>query len=326
MKEDNDTVVRSRIGLGCGNLVNTFGSEKKEQSIYAIHAAMDAGIRMLNTAEFYGCGDSECVIGEALRNGKRAQAYISDKFGALMEPGGGMYGLDVHPHHVKDHLAYSLKRLNTDYVDLYQPGRIDLAIPVEETVGAIAEMVEAGYVREIGLTQVDAATLRRAEKVHHISYVEWEYSLFNRSIEGELMDTARELGVKIVAFGTLAYGLLSASFSRNPANAMQSSIPILREGNLDQNRKLVDQLRVIAKEKHTDVSVLAVAWMLHKGETITPLVGSGKAEHILHALEAEKLELTEDDEKRIEAAVPKEQIAGATFPQMKFKNGVAVRP
>ena len=314
-----------RLGLGCSRLVNAPCSAEMSQSIYAVHAAMDAGIRMFNTAEFYGCGDSECALGEALQDGRRERAYISDKFGAMVGPDGGMYGLDVRPHNVKNHLAYSLKRLRTDYIDLYQPGRIDLAIPVEEIVGAVAEMVEQGYVREIGLTQVDADTLRRADKVHHISYVELEYSLFNRSIEAELSPTARELGIRIVPFGALAHGLLSGSCRRNPEDMMQNRIPIFAEKNIDRNLELVERLKVIAEEKDADVAQLAVAWMLHKGEDIIPLVGSRQADHILHALGAARITLTGEDMERIESAVPREEVAGLTFPQMEFENGVAVR-
>lgn len=324
MKNEERGNKYSRIGLGCGGMVNTPGSTAKDQSIYAMHAAIDAGIRMFNTAEFYGCGESEAAIGEALSGGRRDSVYISDKFGAMVGPDGNMYGLDVQTNHVKNHIAYSLKRLRTDYIDLYEPGRIDLAIPVEETIGAVADLVDAGYVREIGLTQVDAQTLRRAEKVHHISYVELEYSLFNRSIEQELLKTARELNIKVVAFGTLAHGLLSGSCDAEHAKRLEGRAPIFAKENLEQNLRLVDNLRTIAKAKNTEISQLAIAWMLHKGSDITPLVGSRQADHILHALEAEKIELTETDMEQIEAAVPPCQVAGLTFRQMEFRNGMVV--
>lgn len=198
------------FGLGCGKLT-AVNETMKAEGCSIIHAALEQGVTMLNTADFYGAGESEMAIGAALDGGLRSKAYMSLKFGALMAPNGMMYGLDVHPDHVKNCLTHSLKRLKTDYVDLYQPARIDLAIPVEETIGAIADLVKEGYVREIGITQVDTKTLRKAHATHPISYVEMEYSLFNRSMECDIVPAARELDIGVVGFGILAHDYWEAN-------------------------------------------------------------------------------------------------------------------
>ncbi|MGC7134378.1 aldo/keto reductase [Listeria ivanovii] len=204
----------ARMGLGCGRMSDKIDDDSRKESIATIHAALDAGISFLNTADFYGTGHNEMLIGEALKGYKRDKAFVSLKFGALMEPNGKMYGLDVNPKHIKNYLAQSLKRLNLDYVDLYQPARIDLAIPVEETIGVIADLVREGYVKNIGVTQVDAETFRKANAVHPIKFIEAEYSLFNRTIEKDIVPTARELGVGVVAFGALAHGMLNGTWKK----------------------------------------------------------------------------------------------------------------
>ena len=210
-KNQKNGMELSRLGLGCGRMSNSTGAADRIESIATIHAALDAGITYINTADFYSSGHNEMLIGEALKGYNRDKAFISVKFGGLIAPNGAMYGLDVRPLIIKNYLTYSLKRLNLDYIDLYQPGRIDLGIPIEETIGAISHMVKAGYVKHIGITQVDADTLRKAHSVHPISLVESEYSLFNRNIEKEILPTARELGIGVVAFGALAHGLLSGT-------------------------------------------------------------------------------------------------------------------
>lgn len=198
------------FGLGCMNMT----AKNQEESTRVIHAAVEAGVTFINTADFYHAGESEMVVGNALKGISRDKVYVSVKFGALSAPSGMMYGMDVHPFRIKNYLAHSLARLGLDYIDLYQPGRIDLGIPVEETVGAISELVKEGYVRHIGLSQIDANTLERTNAVHPIHSVEMEYSLFNRSIESELLPAARRHGISVVAFGIIAHGLLNGSWTR----------------------------------------------------------------------------------------------------------------
>lgn len=313
-----------RFGLGCSRMSNA--ASDRNESIATIHAALDYGITHINTADFYSSGHNEMLIGEALKGYKREKAFLSVKFGALVAPNGAMYGLDVRPQHIKSYLTYSLKRLGVDYIDLYQPARIDMAIPAEETIGAISDMVKAGYVKQIGMTQVDAETLRKANSVHPISLVEYQYSLFNRSIEREILPTARELGIDILAFGTLSHGLLSGSFSKEKADHSTAHIPLFAKENIDKNLSLIEALRVIADEKQVTVAQLAVAWILAKGEDILPLIGARKVSQLQESVRSLDVQLTKSDVKRIEEAVPEKEIAGGSFPQMKFKNGVVVRP
>ncbi len=318
----NNDLELYKIGLGCGGMVNT---DNKSENIATIHAALDSGINLLNTADFYGSGKSEMVIGEALKGQKREKAFVSVKFGAMVAPNGSMYGLDVRPLTIKNYLTYTLKRLNLDYIDLYQPARIDLGIPVEETIGAISDLVKAGYVKHIGITQVDVDTLRRANSVHPISLIEAEYSLFNRSIEKDIIPAARELGIGVVAFGALAHGLLSGTFSKGTSHGYNSMIPLFFEENIDKNLELVEALRKIADEKHTTIPQLALAWLLSKGDDIITLVGASRRTTLSDSLKSVDVNLTADDIHRIEKAISEDAIAGGSFPNMKFRNGVVVR-
>lgn len=315
----------SRIGLGCGHMSNA-GETDKSKGIAAIHAALENGINHFNTADFYGAGRSEMLIGEALKGYSRDEYFISVKFGMLCAPNGFMYGLDVTPDRIKNYLTYSLKRLNLDYIDLYQPGRIDLGIPVEETIGAIADLVKEGYVKHIGVTQIDADTLRRAHAIHPISLVEVEYSLFNRSIEKDILPTARELGTGVVAFGAAAHGLLAGNWTDERIQKSKGGfVPLFFEENIEKNVALVKRLGNIAAKKQMTVSQLAFAWMLSKGEDIIPLIGSLSPAHIQEALQSIDIRLTENDIREIEEAIPENEIAGASFPNRKFRNGKAVR-
>ncbi len=315
----------SRLGLGCGHMSNGNESARKE-SIATIHAALEEGVTVFNTADFYGAGQSEMVIGEALKGRTRDEVFVSVKFGALVAPGGSMYGLDVRPLTVKNYLTHSLKRLKLDYIDLYQPARIDLDIPVEETIGAISDLVQAGYVKHIGITQVDGETLKKAHATHPIRFVEAEYSLFNREIEEDILPIARELGIGVVAFGVMAHGMLAGTWTKERIERCKGGyIPLFWEGNIEKNVALVERLAQIAAEKQATVSQLAYAWILSKGEDIIPLIGNSKPDHFKEALGALKLCLSEADLARIEEAIPEKEIAGASFPKMQFKNGVVVR-
>lgn len=305
-----------KLGLGCGGMIK---DDNKSENIATIHEAIDSGINHLNTADFYGFGKSEMVIGEALKGQKREKAFVSVKFGVLAAPNGSFYGLDVRPLSIKNYLTYTLKRLNLDYIDLYQPARIDLGIPVEETIGAISDLVKEGYVKHVGITQVDANTLRKANSVHPISFIETEYSLFNRSMEKEILPTARELGVGVVAFGALAHGLLSGTFSKDNA---KSYIPMFAEGNIDKNLELVEDLRKIADEKNITIPQLALAWLSSKGDDIITLVGASRRTTLRDSLKSVDIQLSADDIERIEKAIPEDKIAGSSFPKMEFKNGV----
>lgn len=308
-----------RLGLGCMGMVRR---EDTVEYVDTIHAALDAGVTMLNTGDFYGDGMSEMAIGEALKMRRRDGVFVSLKFGVLKEPGGGIYGLDVRPFTIKNYLTHSLKRLGLDYVDLLQPARIDMDIPVEETVGAIAELVKEGYVRHIGMTQVSVDTLKRAHAVHPISLFEIEYSLFSRSMERDILPAARELGIPIVAFGALVHGLLCGPWT--PERVQRGAggfIPLFFKENIEKNLALVDRLQKIADEKGITVPQLAFAWMLTKGDDIIPLIGASRLSSLTDSLKALDVSLSEGDIKRIEDAVPESEIAGGSFPEIKFKNG-----
>lgn len=321
MNYKNANLELYKIGLGCGGMTNL---NNKEENIKTIHKALDNGVNMLNTADFYGSGQSEMIIGEALKGRKRDDVFISVKTGALVSPNGQMYGLDVNPFNIKSHLAQTLKRLNVDYIDLYQPARIDLAIPVEETIGAISDLVKEGYVKHIGITQVDAETLKKAHKTHPITFIESEYSLFNRNIEKDIIPTARELGIGVIAFGALAHGLLSGNFSKDSANKYNSRIPLFYEENINKNLELVERLKIIAAEKNITIPQLSLAWLLSKGDDILPLVGASRRSTLSNSLKSMDIVLNSQDIERIENAIPQNEIAGSSFSSPKFKNGKVV--
>jgi len=305
-----------RLGLG------TMGMSivrNPENSIKTIHKALDEGITLFNTGEFYNASESELVVGQALKGVDRDKYFLSVKFGVLPSPEGGIYGLDVKPFNVKGHLTYSLRRLGLDYIDLYQPARQDTTVPVEELVGAIAEQVKAGYVRHIGLSMVDAETLRRACAVHPIHTVEMEYSLINRSIEKELIATAKELGVKVLAFGTVGHGLLTERALNAPANPNARGLlaPQFREQNLAMVRKLKE----IAIDKGCNLSQLALAWSLAKYENVQSLIGTTSPDHLQESIDALNIELTAEDIQTIETAIPADKIGGMGMRNFVFTDG-----
>lgn len=307
-----------RLGLG------TMGMscrQNPEDSMKTIRKALDAGITLFNTGEFYNAGESEMIVGEALKGVNPDNYFLSVKFGVLPLPEGGIYGLDVNPHNVKGHLTYSLRRLGLDYIDLYQPARQDTTIPVEEVVGAIAEQVKAGYVRHIGLSMVDADTLRRACKVHPIHTVEMEYSLVERGIEKELIATAEELGVKVLAFGTVGHGLLRDDIFKegciNPRMARGMLAPEHREKNLAMLR----EVREIADRKGITLSQLALVWSLAKYGHVQSLVGTTNPKHLQESIDAMDISLTTDEIKAMEDALPADKIGGKGMRNFVFTNG-----
>ncbi len=319
----SDHLNLSRLGLGHISDHNPAG---KIESIRTIQTAIDSGINYLNTADFYDNGAHEMLICEALKTRKREDIFIAVKFGSMVAPNGMYYGIDVRPEAVKNYLAYTLKRLGTDYVDLYQPARINPAIPVEDTIGAVADMVKAGYVRHIGISEVDAETLRRAHATHPISLVEVQYSLFNRSIENSLLPSARELGIGIVVFGILYHGLIG---SRNPQEKLamlsRRMLPAAVE-NLARLMSRMDELKAIADAKGISVQQLAIAWVLAQGNDILALVGSRTVEQLHDTIKADDIELTNGELQQIEQIIPKELASTSSMLEMNLdKNGLFIR-
>jgi aryl-alcohol dehydrogenase-like predicted oxidoreductase len=307
----------SALGLGCMGMSDVYGPSDRAESIATIHAAIDAGITLLDTGDFYGMGHNELLIREALEARDRDQVAISVKFGGLRDIEGAWNGYDGRPAAVKNFLAYSLRRLGTDHIDVYRIARVDPAVPIEETIGAIAEEVDRGYVRHIGMSEAGADTLRRAHAVHPISDLQIEYSLLSRDIEAEILPACRELGVAVTAYGVLSRGLLSGHWSRDRELAptdFRARSPRFSRENLDHNLDLVDALRTIADAKDATVAQVAIAWVLSRGEDIVPLVGARRRDRLAEALGALELELTASDLEAIERAVPAGSAVGDRYP------------
>ncbi|MEU7860875.1 aldo/keto reductase [Nonomuraea sp. NPDC049141] len=311
----------SDLGLGCMGMSDLYGPADESESIATVHAALDAGITLLDTGDFYGMGHNELLIRQALEGRDRDSVQISVKFGAQRDYDGNWLGYDARPSAVRTALAYTLRRLGTDHVDVYRPARVDPSVPIEETVGAIAEEVAKGHVRHIGLSEVGAETIRRAHAVHPISDLQIEYSLLSRGIEAEILPTCRELGIGITAYGVLSRGLLSGHWSKDRAlagNDFRAASPRFSGDNLAHNLTLVEALRELAEAKGATVAQLAIAWVGARGTDIVPLVGARRRDRLAEALGALDVTLTADDLARIEAAIPADAAAGDRYaaPQM----------
>jgi aryl-alcohol dehydrogenase-like predicted oxidoreductase len=295
-----------------------YGPADRAESIATIHAALDAGVELLDTGDFYGMGHNELLLAEALRGRPREDYLLSVKFGGQRGPEGAILGFDASPAAVKTALAYSLARLGVDYVDVYRPARLDPDVPIEETVGAIAELIEAGFVRQIGLSEVGAETIRRAAATHPICDVQIEYSLISRGIEQAILPQCRELGISITAYGVLSRGLISGHFSADrelTAGDFRAHAPRFSAEHREQNLALVDALRAIADAKGVTVAQIAIGWVLAQGEEIVALVGSRTRERLQEALGALDIALSVDDLAELERAVPPDAAAGDRYPE-----------
>jgi aryl-alcohol dehydrogenase-like predicted oxidoreductase len=302
------------IGLGCMAMSDVYGASDEAEGIATIHAALDRGINLLDTGDFYGMGHNEMLVAKALAGQRRDRVFIQVKFGALRDPQGRFLGFDARPAAMKTALAYSLQRLDTDYIDLYQPARLDQNVPIEETVGAIAEMVQAGYVRHIGLSEVGAQTIRRADMTHPITELQIEYSLMSRSIESRILPAVRELDIGVTAYGVLSRGLLSGKTAANmTAGDFRSHLPRWSRENELRNLAMAERLNEIAQEKGVTRSQLAMAWVLSRGNDIIPLAGSRTRAQLEDLLGALEITLSAEDVARLEAAVPADAVAGARY-------------
>jgi aryl-alcohol dehydrogenase-like predicted oxidoreductase len=306
----------SAIGLGCmGMSWGVYGPADRAEGIATIHAALDAGVTLIDTGDFYGMGHNEMLIAEALKGVPRDRYQLSVKFGAQRDPSAGWIGFDARPAAVKTSLAYSLQRLGVDHIDVYRPARLDPKVPIEDTVGAIADMVEAGHVRHIGLSEVGSDTIRRAAAVHPIVDLQIEYSLISRGIEDGVLQTSRDLGVAVTAYGVLSRGLISGHWNAGQQGQgdFRAASPRFQAGAVEHNLALVEALRRIAEAKGVTVAQLAIAWVLARGDDIVPVIGARREHRLAEALGALDVTLTDDDLAAIERAAPKGAAIGDRY-------------
>ena len=302
----------STLGLGSHSAVNTPQSDV--ELVATIHAALDAGINFLNTADFYGMGHHESLIGRAIKE-RREEVFLSVKFGMMLSPSGGFLGLDGRPAAVKNFAAYSLQRLGVDVIDLYQPGRPDPAVPYEDTIGAIKELIQEGWVRYLGVSEVGADHLRRAYSVHPVTALEIEYSLAARFIEPEILPTARELGVGVVPYRVLADGLLSGALTREPERGAGGFVAPRSQGeNLEHNVKVAAFLQEMAADKGYTPAQLAVAWLLAQGDDIIPLVGMRRRSRLAENLAILDVQFSADELAALDRVFAPDAIVGDRYP------------
>jgi aryl-alcohol dehydrogenase-like predicted oxidoreductase len=297
------------LSLGCMGMSGMYGPSDEQESIATIHEAIEKGVTLLDTGDFYGMGHNEMLVGQAIK-GKRDKVQLSVKFGAMRAPDGGWGGVDGRPAAVKNFLSYSLNRLGVSHIDVYRLARLDPNVPIEDTIGAISEMIKAGYVRHIGLSEVGAETIKRAHAVHPICDLQIEYAIVSRSPEQKIFPVLRELGVAVTAYGVLSRGLLSGSKPTTKGD-FRAYLPRFTGENGVQNQKLVEKLQEIAKDKNCSASQLAIAWVLAKGENIIPLIGARKREQLREALGALEVKLSSEDLTTIETSIP--EVAGDRY-------------
>lgn len=313
--------VVSALGLGAMGMSGMYGPSDRAESLATIDAALEAGITLIDTGDFYGMGHNEMLIGEALKGGKRDKAILSVKFGAQRDPGAGWIGFDGRPAAVKTSLAYTLQRLGVDHIDIYRPARLDPNVPIEDTVGAIAEMVQAGFVRHIGLSEVGVETIRKAHAVHPIVDLQIEYAIITRSVEDKILPVLRELGIGMTAYGVLSRGLISGHWDKDQGKAQgdfRAYSPRFQGDNVDRNLALVEALRTIAAAKGVSVAQIAIAWVAAQGQDIVPLVGARTRARLAESLGALDVTLSADDLAAIERAVPKDAAAGTRYAEAQM--------
>jgi aryl-alcohol dehydrogenase-like predicted oxidoreductase len=301
----------SSLVLGCMGMSGIYGPSDRAESIATIHAALDAGINLLDTGDFYGMGHNEMLLAEALA-GRRDQALLSVKFGAMRSPEGAFIGVDGRPQAVKNFAAYSLQRLRTDHIDIYRPARLDPKVPIEDTIGAVADLIRAGHVRYVGLSEVGAATIRKAHAVHPVCDLQIEYSLISRGMEKEILPVLSELGIAVTAYGVLSRGLLSGSKVAGKTD-FRAHLPRFSGGNYERNRLLLEALAEVAAAKGVTPAQIAIAWVMGRGETIVPVIGARTRIQLQEALAAANVTLSEAEAWSLEEIFAEDKVAGTRY-------------
>jgi len=305
------------IALGCMGMSGMYGHADEGESLATIHEALDRGVNLLDTGDFYGMGHNEMLIGRALKD-RRGEALVSVKFGALRAPDGAWLGFDARPAAVRNFAAHSLTRLGLNHIDIYRPARLDPAVPIEDTMGAIADLIKSGYVRFAGLSEVGVETIRRAHAVTPVVDLQIEYAVVSRGPERAILPALEELGIGVTAYGVLSRGLLSGSDTSRPGD-YRAHLPRFVGENRASNEKLVAALRTLAVEKGVSPSQLAIGWVLGRGASIVPVLGARTRKQLREALGALDLTLSAADLARIAEAVPASAVSGTRYaePQMR---------
>jgi len=314
----------SAIGLGTMGMSDFYGPTDRAESLATIHAALDQGVTLLDTGDFYGMGHNEMLLGEALKGRNREQVQLSVKFGALRGPGPGEFnGYDSRPAAVRNFVAYSLKRLGVDHIDIYRPARLDPNVPIEDTIGAIADLIKQGYVRYVGLSEVGAESIRRAQAVHPIADLQIEYSLISRGIEREILPTCRQLSIGITAYGVLSRGLISGHWQRDSEKVdFRSRAPRFQDANLESNLALVEKLRAVANRIGVSVAQAAIAWVIRRATdqkvALVPLIGARRRDRFAESLGALSVSLSSEQIQEIERAIPADAVVGGRYPEAQL--------